>query len=622
MRLGRALVPLALALAVTGDAFAAPFGDVHLKDGRKWEGVTYDIKGNVIRVKFKNGSETEISMNDVLRAEPRAAEEAGDGEEAAEAAAPSPVDLASRCRLEPLAGWAPQATSSPLVRIHLAHTERDATLSVYIRRAAADLPADLTRLPKDVSDDIAADFGTRYSRAAGQKYTGTTLFGAPALKIESEVVEFGKKDKDKRKVTELRFRRFGLEYAISYSVAPADEGALAHQVGQLFESFSFLPAISSSPDSYADYGRGFRLDRPNAEWQLLTAPFDEENPARLITSGGKPGAPDRAMVTVVCTSGVAADAVLQDHFKKRKSNNRNFVPPTLEESKQGGGKVFRFKYEDFNPGENKKKLFKGFAGFVRGKVVVVTGISPVTDEDAAKLEGDIDAALAAVILFDEEALKDEVQTAQNAMLLVKQGSDASNAKRYDEAVSKFDEALRLAPTFARAIYLRGLAKKEKQDFDGSKVDFEAAAALDPSAGYDAELSTIYEAEAAAAERAKNWGEAVRLWQRVWRADRTEDKRRRLLQAAGQHWAELKKKDFARGLATLERDLNGVRTDEQVAEFLSRSYREGAALLLRDKEFGTARRWATKAKSAAPSKPSKDEADKLLDQISQAERKPR
>ena len=621
MRLARALAPLAIVLTVSGEALAAPHGDVLFKDGRKFEDIDYEITGKRIKLKLKNG-EIEFSTDELLQAIPKAAAADGEGEEAAEVAAPSPIDLASRCRLEPLPGWSPQATSSPLVRILLAHAERDANLGVYIRRAAGDLPADLGRLPKEVNDEIALDFGARYARTSSPKPTPTTLFGAPALKLEAEVIEFGKKEKDKRKVTELRFRRFGLEYAISYSVTPADEGALAHQVGQLFESFSFLPAISSAPDSYADYGRGFRLDRPNADWQLLSAPFDEESPARLITSGGKPGAPDRAMVTVVCTSGVSADAVLQDQFKKRKSNNKTFEVPTLEESRQGGGKVFRFKFEDFNPGEKIKKRFKGFAGFVRGKVVIVTGILPVTDEDAAKLEGDIDVALAAVVLFDEEALKDEVQTAQNAMLLVKQGSDASTAKRYDEVVTKFDEALRLAPTFARAIYLRGLAKKEKQDFDGSKVDFEAAAALDPNAGYDAELSTIYEAEAAAAERAKNWGEAVRLWLRGWRADRTEDKKRRLLQAATQHWNELKKKEFARGLATLERDLSSVRTDEQVADFLARSYREGAGLLLREKEFGVARRWATKAKSAAPTKPGKDEADKLLDQISTAERKPR
>lgn len=621
MRLARALAPLTLSLLASGEVLAAPHGDVLFKDGRKFEDIDYEITGKRIKLKLKNG-EIEVSTDEVLQAIPRSAPAEGEGEEAAEAAGPTPVDIASRCRLEPLQGWAPQTTSSPLVRIFLAHGERDATLAVYIRRVAADLPADLSRLPRDVSDEVAADLGARYARAGNPKCSASTLFGAPVLKLEAEVVEFGKKDKDKRKVTELRFRRFGLEYAISYSVAPADEGALAHQVGQLFESFSFLPAISSSPDSYADYGRGFRLDRPNAEWQLLTAPFDEESPARLITSGGKPGAPDRAVVTVTCTSGVAADAVLQDHFKKRRSNNPRFVPPTLEEGKQGGAKVFRFKYEDFNPGENKKKLFKGFAGFVRGKVVTVTGILPVTDEDAAKLEGHIDTALAAVVLFDEEALKDEVQTAQNAMLLVKQGSDAMTARRHDEAVSKFDEALRLAPTFARAIYLRGLAKKEKQDFDGSKVDFEAAAVLDPSAGYDAELSTIYEAEAAAAERAKNWGEAVRLWQRVWRADRTEDKKRRLVQATTQHWGELKKKDVARGLSTLERDLNGVRADEQIADLLARCYREGANILLRDKEFREARRWATKAKSAAPTKPAKDEADKLLDQISAAQSKAR
>ena len=54
--------------------------------------------------------------------------------------------------------------------------------------------------------------------------------------------------------------------------------------------------------------------------------------------------------------------------------------------------------------------------------------------------------------------------------------------RVDEAISAYDEALRLAPSNAHALYGRGLAKREKGDLAGSDADMAAARTLAPQVG--------------------------------------------------------------------------------------------------------------------------------------------
>jgi len=46
--------------------------------------------------------------------------------------------------------------------------------------------------------------------------------------------------------------------------------------------------------------------------------------------------------------------------------------------------------------------------------------------------------------------------------------------KVDEAISAYDEALRLAPSNAHALYGRGLAKRKKGDLTGSDADLAAA----------------------------------------------------------------------------------------------------------------------------------------------------
>jgi hypothetical protein len=50
--------------------------------------------------------------------------------------------------------------------------------------------------------------------------------------------------------------------------------------------------------------------------------------------------------------------------------------------------------------------------------------------------------------------------------------------QYERAIKEYDEALRLLPNFAEALYLRGLAKLKLGDTVGGEADIAAAAAID------------------------------------------------------------------------------------------------------------------------------------------------
>jgi tetratricopeptide (TPR) repeat protein len=606
----RRTAPIALLLALAGAAAAAPRGYVELKDGRKWQDVEFEYKGNRLYVKFKSGAMTDVPTSDVVIARAEGAQSGGGGP--AEPAdkgpdQPSTVDGASRFKLEPPEGWEPIATPSPLVRVLLKHHQRDATLGVFVRRAAA--PIELGpdgQLPQPIADDVREDFTGRYAAANGGEPQVARLHDTPVLRIEGTAKEFG--SDVERKVVELRFRRYGLEYAISYSVAPDDEGALAHQVERLFESFSFLPTFQATPERYVDYGRGFGVSRPNGDWVLTSLPFDEEAPARLATKDG------RAEVTFQLHASTDAEAVLRGLLTKRQQSSRHFTGGPLEDVVRGVSTVKQFRFEDFNPGGRKKLLFKGFGVVLGGRVLVVTGVLPVADEDAKKLEGDIDAVIGGVQLFDEEGLRTQVGAAQNALTLLKQGAAAAQNSRYDEAIAKYDEAIKLYPGFARAYYLRGVARQGKQDYKGYREDLVKASDLDPSARYDAELSESFEKEAELLEQNRQFAEAIKLRAKVWKGKKSEERLRKLLETANAWWDELKQQDPDKGLPQVEAQLKGL-SDPLVTEFLYKTIMDGARAL-QQTNVSKAKKWANSAKRLASTAEQKAEAEALLDQLKQ------
>jgi Flp pilus assembly protein TadD len=59
------------------------------------------------------------------------------------------------------------------------------------------------------------------------------------------------------------------------------------------------------------------------------------------------------------------------------------------------------------------------------------------------------------------------------------GKDLAQAGQYDEAIKKYDEAIKANPFSAEALYLRGIAKLKLGDTVGGEADVAAAAAIDP-----------------------------------------------------------------------------------------------------------------------------------------------
>ncbi|MCO5169123.1 MAG: hypothetical protein M9894_22500 [Planctomycetes bacterium] len=609
----------ALLCALALDAAAAPVGTVELRDGRKWEGVEYEIKGDRLYVKFPNNrGAIDVPMSDVktMRADPTAGRptpEEGDDEGPGDGPQAS-VDWEGRFRLDPPPGWSAAAPGSPLMRAQLVHGARNAGLAVFIRQAPGPgwTPEPGKPIPREVSDEVGQDLQARYARANVTRIEVSSLFDAPVLKVDAGVQEHG--DTTQKKLVELRFRRLGLDYSLAYTVAQPDESALAGEVPRLLEAFSFLPAVVHTDGEYWDYGRGFWIKRATAEWQLQAAPFDEEQPARLLIDGG------RAELTVQLHPGTDAEGVLRAIMNKRKEGSRYFESSKLETADHHGSVVRRFQFEDFNPGGRKKLLFRGLAAAVGGKVLVLTGVHPLSDDDARKLDGELAAMLDGVRLWDAERLRRQLAEAQNAIALISQGLTAHTAKRLDEALQKFDQALQLCPTYARALYLRALVKRDQNDFKGFRDDIERAATLDPNGNYDAALVASYAKEAELAERAKNYPEALKLRVRVYRSERTDPNLRALTTCANFIWNEAKKdmRQIERHIRTLETELRPVGQDPGIASYLATIYRDTAQAFQRENNFRKAKQWANRGKATAVEPRQKQEMERLLEQIQQAE----
>jgi len=591
-------------------AWGMPHGTVILNDGRRFEDVDYEVRGREVRVVSKYGA-TVFPMTDVLRLIPHAA---GRPSRAAapegEAAAPElGEDWAARFRLDPPEGWELEAGAGPLSRARM-RGEGGAWVEVSVRPGADEWALDPVRgrMDREVTEAIRDEHKVRYARVSGGRYGVVNFQGAPVVRVERFTL--GEHGADRGQVslaTEVRFRRFGLEYAVTYvadkEAWPQDEAVIDAALG----AFSFLPPLEVTAGGYSDLERGFAFALPGPEWAVAARPFDEAEPVTASTRDG------RAEVIVRLVAGDDARAAVDAAFEARRKRSRYFAKERAREAEQGGRSAVEFKFEDFSPDGSKQLRFHGLAARCARGIVLVTGSSPQTDEDAKKLEREVDGILRSVRLRDPAALAETISGELEALRHLAAGAEAVRQKKGDEAVRALDRAIAAAPGYALAYALRAEAKKLAGDFDGSREDLARAAELDPHGGYVAEAAETLADEAAALQKQKRWREATEVWIRVYRSSQDEKDLKKLLSCASSLFKEQRRDAGDPNAASemLADLLEPVETVPEVAEDLAKMHGQAAADLAGAGEFSKAKRVLKRMRKLARANRS-DELEELHD----------
>lgn len=619
MRARTHVASVLLLLGASLPLLAMPTGTIEVKaTGTRYEDVEYKIDGNLVHAKTKFGPAT-WNRGDVIIYESSGpkpgTEEAGEEVEGGQVEVPRHWDLASRCMLEPPAEWEVVSRSSPLVRVQLRHQTRDASLMVSVRPATGEWTFD-SRANKGELEEITRDLEAQYAKVAGNRPAPVELWGSPVYKLTNlRVTEFGE-GKEEKSLHEVRFRRYGLEYAVTLLVGRADQGALVPHADALLGSFSFLAPVWEQDGAVIDFTRGYAIASPGGEWQLESRPFEEDQPLRLVFDGG------RGEVAVQVIKGKRdANEIVGDLIAERRNSSSYFDIKDQGKAERDGLEVVTFAFEDFREkGRNVRMKFHGFAAHIGDQGLLFMGRAPITDADASKVQGEVARALEGVRLFDLARLTERATRAQNALSLVASGHKAWVEKRHAEAIDRLGQALDLAPDYSRALYLRALARKDAKDFDGFKADLQQASQLDPDGGYDAVLGPSYAEESEVEARAKNWSRAADLRLKAWRATKDDRHQQPWLTYLRGLWTDgyVKDKQFDRGLKELESKTKDMLGRAPVKDFLFRTIREGIQNMVREQDFGKAKAWVRKLKRMDNDPKSKTEIDQLSKQIADAE----
>jgi tetratricopeptide (TPR) repeat protein len=500
------------------------------------------------------------------------------------------------------------------VRVQLRHRSRDAALLVTVRPATSEWSFD-TRANKTEVEEITRDLTAQYAKVSNVRPLPGSWWGSPVYRLDGvRVTDFGEAQQEKALV-EVRFRRFGLEYAVSLVVGKADQGTLLPRAEELLQVFSFLPPVSEHDGTFIDFSRGYALARPGPDWQLLTQPFHEEEPVKAVFDGG------RAEVAVQLTKGKQSPTdMVQELITSRRSASPYFEIKDQGKGERDGIEVANFSFEDFRENGRKRMAYKGFAAVIGEQGLLFVARSPITDSDARKLQSDAERALAGVRLLDTAGLAGVALQAQNALSLLSQGWTSYANKRHPEAISQLDEALGLVPTYARALYIRALAKKGAGDFAGFRADLEQASQLDPEGGYDTVLGPSYAEESEAEAKTKNWARAADLRLKAWRATKDDKHQAPWLTCLRGLWTDgfVKDKQFDKGLKDIEPRVKDLLEKPAVLDFWKKTVAEGVTNLTREGDFGKAKLWVRKLKRLDNDPKAKLEADNLLKAINEAE----
>ncbi|MBL4846082.1 MAG: hypothetical protein JKY65_11190 [Planctomycetes bacterium] len=549
----RTLLVFALTLGLLGGtAFASPQkGTIRMRDGRVFEEVTYEIRGQKVWVKRPYGEVT-YDMSKIAAIEP--SEDEGPHVGAAEIDRPGANWLA-RFELEPVEDWKVVPATMPAVLAQLRHTTRDATLMVRvfpIEKAFTFGRGD----EREVGDRIRKDLKRMFARQTGSRIKLGTLHENPVYVLENATVRlYGVEKAATDKILyEMRFQRLGLEYALTYLVSKDDEGALAADRDAVFASFSFLPALVIEDSLYADLTRGFAI-ATLPEWTKVVRPFDERRPVSLQNADG------RASVNIEVLVARDAERTIREQIKGRGETSKVVVEPTS----LNGSDVVRFSFNGFRKGGRKLLGFRGYAASTGNQVVILTGVAPLSDSDSKKLVGEVDSMLASFRARDVEGLTKGARRAKAAFELVAQGGEALAKKRYSEAAQRFGEAIQTEPTFALAFYLRGLAKKGANDFDGYRLDLTKAGELAPGAGYASALGGALLDEATAAHKKKQYKISMRLHAKLLSSGEGDkvQLRKKLLEGAKQLYGKMRKTRDYSLWKVIDDNLKGFKSDAEI-----------------------------------------------------------
>jgi len=586
----RTLFVFALALGLwagtTSIVEAAPQkGTIRMRDGRVFEDVLYEIRGQKVWVKRPYGEVT-YDMAKISAIEP--AEDEGPEVGAAEIDRPG-SDWLARFQLEPPADWKVVDPSMPAVLAQLRHTSRDATLMVRV--FPIEKPFDFARGgERAVSDRIRTNLGRMFARQTGSRVKVRTLHENPVYFLENATVRpHGDNQSSSEKVLhEIRFQRLGLEYALTYVVAKTDEGALEPDLDAVFESFSFLPALVIEDGLYADLTRGFAISTL-PEWTKAVRPFDEKRPLSLKNADG------RATVDIEVLVARDAERSVKDMIERRGGATK----VKTEASTLNGAEVVKFSFNGFRKGGRKLLGYRGYAAATGGQVVILTGVAPLSDSDSKKLVGEVDSMLASFRARDVERLTKAARQAEAAWELLAGGADAMDKRRASEAVQRFSEAIQTEPDFALAYYLRGLAKKANNDFEGYKLDLLKAGELAPGSGYTAPLAGALREEALTAHKAKRWGASMTLHGKLLASGEgdVDDARKNLLDGAKGLYAEMRRSKNYGKWKEVDEALKGFKTDVEVQLGLLRVLQDCAKDLAMSGKGSDAKRCLRAAKKA-------------------------
>lgn len=586
----RTLLVLALACGLSlGSAAlseAAPQkGTIRMRDGRVFEDVLYEIRGQSVWVKRPYGEVT-YPMAKISAIEP--AEDDGPEVGAAEIDRPG-ADWLARFQLEPPPSWKVVNPSLPAVLAQLRHTSRDATLMVRV--FPIEKPFDYKKgSERAVADRIQDELALMYGRQSGSRVRIGTLHENPVYILENASVRPHGSDRGspERILHEIRFQRLGLEYALTYVVAKDDEGALEPDLEQVFASFSFLPALVIEDELYADLTRGFAISTL-PEWSKEVRPFDEKRPLSLKNEDG------RATVEIEVLVARDAERTVKEMISRRGETSKVKVEPTT----LNGSEVVRFEFNGFRKGGRKLLGYRGYAAATDGQVVILTGVAPLSDRDSKKLVGEVDSMLASFRARDVGRLTKAARSAKAAWELLAGGADALEKRRGSEAIQRLSEAIQTEPDFALAYYLRGLAKKSSNDFDGYKADLTKAGELAPGSGYAAPLAGALKDEATAAHKKKRWEVSMDLHGKLLSSGEgdTDEARKKLIDAAKGLYSDMRRKKDYDGWKDIDSSLKGFKDEPEVQAALLKILQDCARDLATKGKGSDARRCLRGAKKA-------------------------